>query len=73
MPQRVQRILKADWDHPFWELGMARKDARLMLEAAAAGGQPLTLVPAIAAVMDAFLAEGHGQRDWTVLAKDLVR
>ncbi len=73
VPQRVQRILKADWDHPSWELGMARKDARLMLEAAAAGGQPLTLVPAIAAVMDAFMAEGHGQRDWTVLAKDLVR
>ena len=73
VPQRVQRILKADWDHPSWELGMARKDARLMLEAAAAGGQPLTLMPAIAAVMDAFLAEGHGQRDWTVLAKDLVR
>jgi hypothetical protein len=29
-------------------------------------------VPAIAARMDAVIAEGHGARDWTVIAKDFV-
>jgi 3-hydroxyisobutyrate dehydrogenase len=73
VPARVQRILAGDFDHPSWELGMARKDARLMLEAAQAGGVALTLIPAIAAVMDRYLADGHAHRDWTVLAKDLIR
>jgi 3-hydroxyisobutyrate dehydrogenase-like beta-hydroxyacid dehydrogenase len=52
---------------------MARKDARLMLEAADAGGVALTLIPAIAAAMDAALARGEARSDWTVLAKDHVR
>jgi 3-hydroxyisobutyrate dehydrogenase len=72
VPQRMKRILAADWSHPSWELAMARKDARLMLEAAEAGGVALTLIPAIAAAMDAALARGEGQSDWTVLAKGLV-
>jgi 3-hydroxyisobutyrate dehydrogenase len=72
VPQRMKRILAADWSHPSWELAMARKDARLMLEAAAAGGVALTLIPAIAAAMDAALARGEGHSDWTVLAKDFV-
>jgi 3-hydroxyisobutyrate dehydrogenase len=72
VPQRVKRILAADWSHPSWELAMARKDARLMLEAAGAGGVALTLIPAIAAAMDAALARGEGHSDWTVLAKEFV-
>ena len=72
VPQRMKRILAADWSHPSWELAMARKDARLMLEAAEAGGVALTLIPAIAAAMDAALARGEGHSDWTVLAKDHV-
>jgi 3-hydroxyisobutyrate dehydrogenase len=72
VPARVKRILAADWSHPSWELAMARKDARLMLESAAAGEVALTLIPAIAAAMDAALARGEGQSDWTVLAKGLV-
>jgi 3-hydroxyisobutyrate dehydrogenase len=72
VPARVKRMLAGDFDHPSWELGMARKDARLMLEAAAAGGVALTLIPAIAAAMDAALARGEGRSDWTVLAKDYV-
>jgi hypothetical protein len=43
-----------------------------MLESAAAGEVVLTLIPAIAAAMDAALARGEGQSDWTVLAKGLV-
>jgi 3-hydroxyisobutyrate dehydrogenase len=72
-PARMRRILAGDFDHPSWELSMARKDARLMLESAQAGGVALTLIPAVAAVMDRFLAEGHAHRDWTVLARDLIR
>jgi 3-hydroxyisobutyrate dehydrogenase len=72
VPQRVKRILAADWSHPSWELIMARKDARLMLEAAAAGGVALALLPTIAEAMDAALARGEAHSDWTVLAKGHV-
>ncbi len=73
VPARMRRILAGDFDHPSWELGMARKDTRLMLEAAGAGGVTLAAIPAIAAHMDRFLAEGDAHRDWTVMAKALLR
>jgi 3-hydroxyisobutyrate dehydrogenase len=47
---------------------MARKDARLMMEEAAAGNQELILVPSIAKEMDAWLSENHAQKDWTIFA-----
>ena len=72
MGARVQRILAGDHGSPSWELGMARKDARLMLEAAEAGGVTLAILPAIAAEMDRWIARGHGHDDWTVIAKDAL-
>jgi 3-hydroxyisobutyrate dehydrogenase len=51
-----------------FELTMARKDARLMLETGELGGQPLHLMPAIAAWMDEAIAAGHGHEDMSVLA-----
>jgi 3-hydroxyisobutyrate dehydrogenase-like beta-hydroxyacid dehydrogenase len=54
-----------------FELCMARKDVRLMLEAA--GGLPLTLLPALAARMDEVLAQGRGSEDVGVLAFDRRR
>lgn len=69
---RVKRVLGADFEHPSWELAMARKDARLMLEEGDRGGVPLTMLPAIAAVMDRYLALGHAHDDWTVIAKDAL-
>jgi 3-hydroxyisobutyrate dehydrogenase len=69
---RVGRMLQQPWDEPSWELGMARKDARLMEEEAARAGVKLEVLPAIAARMDAVIAEGHGGSDWTVLAKDAL-
>jgi 3-hydroxyisobutyrate dehydrogenase len=72
IPARIKRMTEAAFDHPSWELTMARKDAGLMLEAAAAAGVPLTMLPSIAARMDAVIAEGHGAKDWTVIAKDVV-
>jgi 3-hydroxyisobutyrate dehydrogenase len=66
---RIERMLAGDHTKPSWELAMARKDARIMLDEAAAHGRPLPMLPAIAARMDALIAEGHGKDDWTVLAK----
>ena len=48
---------------------MARKDARLMLEAA---GGTLAVLPALAAEMDRWIAKGHAHDDWTVIGKDAV-
>lgn len=54
-----------------FELSMARKDLRLMLETA--GGRPLAALPAIAARMDQLIASGFGAQDASVLAVDAVR
>jgi 3-hydroxyisobutyrate dehydrogenase-like beta-hydroxyacid dehydrogenase len=55
---------------PSFELAMARKDVRLMLETA--GLRPLAALPAIAARMDALVAEGYGADDMAVLGRDAV-
>lgn len=51
-----------------FELTMARKDVQLMQDTAAAGGDALHVLPAIAARMETLIAEGHGARDFAVLA-----
>jgi 3-hydroxyisobutyrate dehydrogenase len=56
---------------PSFELAMARKDVRLMMETA--GDLPLGALPAIAARMDALIAEGRGAEDLAVMGKDAVR
>jgi 3-hydroxyisobutyrate dehydrogenase len=72
IPSRMKRMVEASFSDPSWALTMARKDARLMLEAAAAAGVQLAALPGIAAQMDAAIAQGHGAEDWTVIAKDAV-
>jgi 3-hydroxyisobutyrate dehydrogenase len=69
---RAKRVLEADFAHPSWELSMARKDARLMMEEAARHGGSLAVLPAIAAEMDRWIARGHAGDDWTVIAKDAL-
>jgi 3-hydroxyisobutyrate dehydrogenase-like beta-hydroxyacid dehydrogenase len=56
---------------PTFELVMARKDLRLMLEAA--GGAPLALLPALAARMDEVVQQGRGHLDVGVIAFDRRR
>jgi len=56
---------------PSFELAMARKDVRLMLETA--GDRPLAALPSIAARMDQLIAAGHGAQDASVLAVDAVQ
>ena len=53
-----------------FELVMARKDVRLMLETA--GNRPLAALPAIAARMDQLIAAGHGAADVSMLGSDAV-
>jgi 3-hydroxyisobutyrate dehydrogenase len=73
VPARVKRILAGEYDQPSWTLEMARKDARLMEAAAGPGGGGLALLPALAAALDRSLAEGLAQKDWMVIARDVLR
>lgn len=63
LPQRAQRIAGGQWDPPSFEMAMARKDLRLMIEEAARGGQALAMMPALAALLDAGIARGEGSLD----------
>ncbi len=68
---RAKRMLAVD-QPASWELAMARKDARLMLEEAARHDVTLAVLPTIAALMDRYIAAGHGADDWTVIGKDSI-
>lgn len=70
VPARLKKISEAKFDEPSWELNMARKDAGLMMDAANKAAINLAIIPAIATVMDKWIANGHGNDDWSVIAKD---
>lgn len=70
VPSRLKKISEGKFNEPSWELNMARKDAGLMLSAANEAGTDLAIIPAIAKVMDEWIAKGHGNDDWSVIAKD---
>lgn len=72
VPARARRMAGGEFDPPSWSLAMARKDARLMLEEAERAGVPLAVLPSIAARMDAVIAEGNADLDWTVIGRDAV-
>ncbi|WPC67808.1 NAD(P)-binding domain-containing protein [Rhodoferax ferrireducens] len=56
---------------PSFELTMARKDVRLMLETA--GDRPMAVLPSVATRMDQLIAAGHGADDCCVLGLDAVQ
>jgi 3-hydroxyisobutyrate dehydrogenase-like beta-hydroxyacid dehydrogenase len=70
IPMRGQKMAAGDFSAMF-ELAMARKDVRLMLESA--GDQPLIVLPALAARMDDLIAAGHGKDDFAAIAAPVVR
>jgi 3-hydroxyisobutyrate dehydrogenase len=72
LPARLKRVVAAEYDQASWTLAMARKDAGLMQAEADAAGVPLVALPGIAAQMDAMLARGFRELDWTVIAKDAL-
>ena len=67
---RGDKMARGDFSASF-ELTMARKDMRLMLEAAA--GQPMTVLPGIAKAMDEAIAKGHGQDDLGAIAAEVIK
>jgi 3-hydroxyisobutyrate dehydrogenase len=66
---RGAAMAKGDYT-PTFELTMARKDARLMIETAA--GRDLAVLPGIARRMDDLIRRGFGSDDLAVLAIDAV-
>jgi 3-hydroxyisobutyrate dehydrogenase len=69
IPSRGDKMARGDFSATF-ELTMARKDIRLMIEAA--DGQPLTVLPSIASRMDDAIARGHGKDDLGAMAADVI-
>jgi 3-hydroxyisobutyrate dehydrogenase len=67
---RGEKMARGDFSASF-ELTMARKDMRLMLEAA--GAQPLVVLRSIATSMDAAIAKGHGQDDLGAIAAEVIK
>ena len=63
LPQRAKRISAGQYTPPSFEMSMARKDLRLMVEEAARGGRDLKLIPALAALLDEWIARGEGNLD----------
>jgi 3-hydroxyisobutyrate dehydrogenase-like beta-hydroxyacid dehydrogenase len=67
IPFLGQRVARAGAGPASFELTMARKDARLMQEAAAR--EPLIVLPAVAAAMDRAIARGLGSADYAAFTR----
>jgi 3-hydroxyisobutyrate dehydrogenase len=63
LPTRAARIVNGDYSKPSFEVAMARKDARLMVEEAKRHGVDLAVMPAVIALFDAAIARGEGALD----------
>ena len=63
------RIEAGDFSNPSFELAMARKDVRLMIEEAHRGGCDLLVMPGVAAMYDAAIARGEGALDSAAAAR----
>lgn len=69
LPARAARICNGTYLPPNFEMTMARKDVRLMIEEAKAGGIELAAMPVMAALMDAGIARGEGGWDAAACAR----
>jgi 3-hydroxyisobutyrate dehydrogenase len=67
---RLKKIDSNTFNEPSWELAMARKDARLMMEQAGASGKKLMVIPPVAEKMDVWLNKGYAKNDWTILSRE---
>lgn len=68
LPGLGQRVLRAGSGPASFELQMAHKDARLMLDTA--GALPTLVLPAVMAAMERALARGQAQADYAVFTQD---
>lgn len=67
-PVRAKKIAAGDFT-PTFEMTMARKDVRLMIEEARRHGVELGVMPAIAAIYDEAIARGLGNLDTSAIAR----
>ncbi len=63
LPARAARLVNGQYDQPSFEVSMARKDARLMVDEAKLHGVDLAVMPAVIALFDAAIARGEGGLD----------
>lgn len=70
---RLNRMSGGDFTQPSWELDMARKDTGLMLSEAEKKGVQLTVMPAVAQLMDSFIAKGLGNQDWMIIGSEKTK
>jgi len=69
LPARAARIEAGEFTQPSFEVAMARKDVRLMIEEAQRGGVDLFVMPGVAAMFDAAIARGEGALDAAAAAR----
>jgi 3-hydroxyisobutyrate dehydrogenase len=69
LPARAARIESGEFGTPSFEVAMARKDVRLMIEEARRGGVDLFVMPGVAAMFDAAIARGEGALDSAAAAR----
>jgi 3-hydroxyisobutyrate dehydrogenase len=69
LPARAARIEAGEFAAPSFEVAMARKDVRLMIEEARRGGVELFVMPGVAAMFDAAIARGEGALDAAAAAR----
>ena len=69
LPARAARIASGKYDQPSFEVAMARKDVRLMIEQAQSGGVELFVMPGVMAMFDAAIARGEGALDAAAAAR----
>jgi len=69
LPARAAKIEAGDFNAPSFEVSMARKDVRLMIEEARRGGVDLYVMPGVAAMFDAAIARGEGALDSAAAAR----
>jgi 3-hydroxyisobutyrate dehydrogenase len=67
IPVRGKSMAEGKFTPPNFEATMARKDLRLMVEEAGRHGTQLDVVPGIAALLDRYIAAGHGSEDFSVI------
>ncbi len=69
LPARAARIASGAYTPPSFEMAMARKDVRLMLDEARRSGVDLFVMPGVAAMFDAAIGRGEGVLDAAAAAR----
>jgi 3-hydroxyisobutyrate dehydrogenase len=69
LPARAARIQAGEFNSPSFEIAMARKDVRLMIEEAQRSQVELFVMPGVAAMFDAAIARGEGALDAAAAAR----